>query len=261
MGEPGRHEHSEAWRAILTGEAPGLERTRKLVGWMPSPPRCKLCLAPLKGVGSLFLRPFGFGPSQLNRRLCKACFSGVKEQPGGAEIELSLLFADVRGSTGLAERMSASAFSQLISRFYGVAAGVVDEWNGLVDKFVGDEVVALFIPGFAGEDHAGRAIEAGRELLRETGNDGDEPWVPIGVGVHTGVAFVGRVGEGDACDFTAVGDAMNTAARLASSAAAGEILVSQSAAEWAGLDTSGLESRTLELRGRDETVDAVVATA
>ena len=87
--------------------------------------------------------------------------------------------------------MPAQEFSRLISRFYGTAACVVDEWNGLVDKFVGDEVVALFIPGFAGEDHASRAIEAGRQLLRETGNDGPEPWVPIGVGVHTGVAFVG----------------------------------------------------------------------
>jgi adenylate cyclase len=261
MSEPVGHEHSEAWRAILMGEARGLERTKRLVGWMPSPPRCKLCLAPLKGAGSFFLRPFGFGPSKLNRRLCNACFKGVKEQPGGAEIELSLLFADVRGSTGLAERMSARDFSQQISRFYGVAAGVVDEQNGLVDKFVGDEVVALFVPGFAGQDHAGRAIRAGRDLLRETGNDGADPWVPIGVGVHTGVAFVGRVGEGDACDFTAVGDAMNTAARLASSAGAGELLVSRSAVEAAGLDASGLEQRTLELRGRGETVDAIVATA
>ena len=126
-----------------------------------------------------------------------------------------MLFADVRGSTGLAERIPAQEFSQLISRFYGTAARVVDRWNGLVDKFVGDEVVALFIPGFAGEDHATRAVDAARELLRETGNDGAEPWVPLGVGVHTGVAYVGRVGEDAACDFTAIGDAVNTPARLA----------------------------------------------
>jgi adenylate cyclase len=243
------------------GEARGLERTKKLVGWMPSPPRCKLCLAPLKGVGSLILRPFGFGPSKLNRRLCNACFNGVKEQPGGAEVELSFLFADVRGSTGLAERMPAHEFSRLVSRFYGAAANVVDDWNGLVDKFVGDEVVALFVPGFAGQDHASRAIGAGRDLLHATGNDDPEPWAPIGVGVHTGVAFVGRVGEGDACDFTAVGDAVNTTARLASSAGRGELLVSRAAADAAGLDATGLEARTLELRGRDETVEAVVAAA
>ena len=133
-------DHSEIWRAILMGEARGLEWTKKLVGWIPAGPRCKLCLAPLKAPGSVILRPFGFGPSALNRRLCRACFKQIDKLPGGAEVELSLLFADVRGSTGLAERMPAHEFSRLISRFYGAAGRVVDNWNGLIDKFVGDEV-------------------------------------------------------------------------------------------------------------------------
>ena len=249
----------EAWRAILMGEARGLETTRRLVGWMPAGPRCKLCLAPLKPPGSVVLKLFGFGPSRLNRRLCRACFRSVEKHPGGAEIELSLLFADVRGSTGLAERIPAQQFSQLISRFYGTAAKVVDRWDGLVDKFVGDEVVALFMTGLGGPNHAERALGAARELLRETGHGNGEPWVPVGAGVHTGVAYVGRVGEGDACDFTAVGDPVNATSRLASTAAAGEILVSATAAAAAGLETAGLESRMLELRGRDETLGAWIA--
>ena len=253
-------EHSEAmWRAGLTGEARPLERTKKLVGWIPSGPRCKLCLAPMKAPGSLVLRPFGFGPSPLNKRLCRCCFKEIDGKPGGAEIELSLLFADVRGSTALAERMSAREFSRLISRFYGTAGRVIENSNGLVDKFVGDEVVALFIPGFVGEDHATRAVNAAQELMCETGNDGDDPWVPVGAGVHTGVAYVGSIGEGDDFDFTAVGDAVNTAARLASSAGAGEVLLSRSTVEASGFEVSGLETRTLALRGRDESVDAVVA--
>lgn len=263
MGETAAHDdsHEDEWRAILMGEARGLKFVRRVVGWMPAGPRCKLCLAPLKPPGSLALKLVGFGPSRLNRRLCRACFRHVDKHPGGAEIELSLLFADVRGSTALAEHIPAQEFSQLISRFYGTAARVVDRWNGLVDKFVGDEVVALFIPGFSGEDHASRAVDAARELLRETGNDGGDPWVPLGVGVHTGVAYVGRVGEDDACDFTAVGDAVNTTARLASSAGAGEILVSRAAADASSLDPIGLEARTLTLRGRDEMVEALVARA
>jgi adenylate cyclase len=243
------------------GEAHGLRTIRRLVGWIPAGPRCKLCLAPLKPPGSIALRVVGFGPSRLNRRLCRACFRSVEKHPGGAEVELSLLFADVRGSTGLAERLPAQEFSQLISRFYGTAARVIDRWDGLVDKFVGDEVVALFVPGFAGERHAARAIDAAKDLLRETADADGTPWVAIGAGVHTGVAYVGRVGEGDACDFTAVGDAVNTAARLASSADAGEILVSRAAAEVSGLDADRLETRTLTLRGRGETVEAVVARA
>jgi adenylate cyclase len=265
---PDDHEHiqvhdaeqSDIWRRVLSGDLGQLKYFRAVLGKIPAGPRCKLCAAPLKPPGSIVLRPFGFGPSRLNRRLCRACFRTVDKKPGGAEIEISLLFADVRGSTTLAEHIPPQEFSQLISRFYGTAARVVDKWDGIVDKFVGDEVVALFVPGFAGEEHAGRAIEAARELLHETGNaDGAEPWVPVGAGVHTGIAYVGRVGEGDACDFTAVGDAVNTAARLASSAGAGEILVSTSAVEAAGLDAGGLETRTLDLRGRDESVDAVVA--
>jgi adenylate cyclase len=255
------YEHSEQWRRLLTGELGQLRYLRKALGWIPSGPRCKLCLAPLKPPGSVVLRPVGFGPSRLNRRLCRKCFRGVDTKPGGAEVELSLLFADVRGSTALAERLPAQEFSQLISRFYGTAARVVDAWDGLVDKFVGDEVVALFVPGFAGEEHAARAVGAARDLVRETATDGDEPWVQLGAAVHTGIAYVGRVGEGDACDFTAVGDAVNMTSRLASEAAAGEILVSAPAAQAAGLDTACLRSRTLSLRGRDQTVDAWVAGA
>jgi adenylate cyclase len=254
-------ETTEIWRQILTGEVKGLTRTRKLVGWIPAGPRCKLCEAPMKPPGSVLLRPFGFGPSTYNRRLCRACFKQIDGRPGGAEIELSLLFADVRGSTGLAERMPAQDFSRLIARFYGAAGRVVESWNGLIDKFVGDEVVALFVPGWTGDDHASRAVSAAQDLMRETGNGGGDPWVPIGAGVHTGVAFVGSIGEGQDCDFTAVGDAVNTAARLASSAGAGEVLLSRATVEASRFDPSGLETRTLALRGRDESVDAVVARA
>lgn len=263
MTEPDTYnsKDEEAWRQILTGKTRGLERMRRMVGWIPSGPRCKLCLAPLRPPGSVVLRPVGFGPSRMNRRLCRACFKSVEKRPGGAEIELSFMFADVRGSTAIAERIPAQEFSQLMSRFYGTAAKVVDKWDGLVDKFVGDEVVALFIPGFGGEDHAERAISAARELLERTGNTAGRPWLPIGAGVHTGHAYVGRVGEDDACDFTAVGDSVNTTSRLASTAGAGEILVSSSAAHASGFDTTGLETRILTLRGRDETIEAWVATA
>jgi adenylate cyclase len=205
------------------------------------------------------MRFIGFGPSRLNRRICSGCIHALQKRPGGAEIELSLMFADVRGSTALAEQMTAEGFSQLMARFYGTAAEVVDGRNGIVDKFVGDQAMALFIPGFAGPDHAKDAVEAAQELLEATGHGDGEPWIPLGAAVHVGVAFVGSVGEGDAFDFTALGDPVNTAARLAASAGTGEILVSREAARAAGLETGGLESRTLELRGRAETVDAWVA--
>jgi len=236
--------------------APWMRRISRAI---PSDPRCKLCDTPFGPPGKV-MRFIGFGPSRLNRRICSGCIHALQKRPGGAEIELSFLFADVRGSTTLAERMPAEAFSQLMARFYVAAAQAVDRRDGIVDKFVGDEVVALFIPGFAGPDHAADAVAAAQELLAATGHGDGEPWIPVGAGVHTGIAYVGTVGEGDAFDFTALGDPVNTASRLAASAGVGEILVSSAAATAAGMDTVGLESRTLEIRGRAESVDAWVST-
>jgi adenylate cyclase len=154
--------------------------------------------------------------------------------------------------------MPPEEFSRLMARFYGTAAEVIDERDGIVDKFVGDGAVALFIPGFAGSDHAADAIAAARGLLERTGNDGPEPWIPVGAGVHTGKSFAGTVGEGDARDFTALGDTVNTAARLTGLAGAGEILISAEAATAGSLETKGLERRTLELRGREQSIDTWV---
>jgi adenylate cyclase len=257
----GKETPEELWARMLTGDFPHLRRMRRMWGALPSPPRCKLCNAPFRGPGGVLMRAIAYGPSPLNRRLCKWCIRAAHKYPGGAEVEISVLFGDVRGSTAIAERMLPEEFSRLMARFYGAAAGVIDEWDGIVDKFLGDGAVALFIPGFAGSDHAADAIAAARGLLEETGNDGSEPWIPIGVGVHTGMSFVGTVGEGDARDFTALGDTVNTAARLTGLAGVGEILISADAAAAAGLDTTGLDRRTLELRGREQRVDAWVAGA
>jgi adenylate cyclase len=251
----------EMWKQMLTGNYPRLHRMRRMWGALPSSPRCKLCNAPFRGPGGALMRAIGYGPSRLNPRLCKWCIRAIHKQPGGAEIEISVLFADVRGSTAIAERMPPEEFSRLMARFYGAAAGVIDEWDGIVDKFVGDAAVALFIPGFAGSDHAAHAIAAARRLLEQTGNDGGEPWISVGAGVHTGKTFVGAVGEGDVRDFTALGDTVNMAARLTGLAGAGEILISAEAADAGSLETKGLERRTLELRGREQTVDAWVARA
>jgi adenylate cyclase len=256
------HGNDEAWRGFLMGEMPGLDRSRRWLRRLPSEPRCKLCNAPFGAPGSWVLRWVGGGPSPFNRRLCRWCIKKFHRHPGGAEIEVSALFADVRGSTGLAERMAPQEYSRLLARFYGTAARIVDGENGILDKFVGDEAVALFIPGLAGPRHAERAVAAGRALLRETGNaDGGAPWVPIGVGVHTGVSYVGTVGEGDANDFTAVGDGVNATARLSALAGPGELLVSEATAAAAGLGTDGLERRELELRGREEPLAAWVLAA
>jgi adenylate cyclase len=250
---------SEAdWRRRLDGSDQGVRPKRRFWRSLPRAPRCKLCLRPFAGPGGAAMRIIRLGPWEKNPRYCRGCYQDIDANHGGAEVELSMLFADVRGSTGMAEGMAARDFSKLLNRFYEVAARILVDREAIIDKFVGDEVVGLFIPGMSGLDHAATAIDAARQLLRETGHGSAVgPWIPVGAGVHTGIAFVGSVGDHGVTDFTALGDAVNTAARLASAAEAGVILVSDAAAKAAGL-AGALEWRHLELRGRTDPVDVVV---
>ena len=133
--------------------------------------------------------------------------------------------------------------------------------DAFVDKLVGDEVTALFIPGFAGKAHARRAVEAGQALLRVTGHAAPEgPWIPVGVGIHTGAAWVGSIvgASGVGADFTALGDNVNITARLASKAGAGEVLAIEATCQAALIETEGLERRDLELKGKSELVSVRV---
>ena len=247
---------SAEWRDVLLGTHPGLYRRRRLFKLIPSEPRCKLCNAPFHGFGGVIMSMIGRGQFSKNPLFCEACLAEPVE---GVEIEISMLFADVRGSTTLAEKMSASDFSQLMNRFYDVATHVLVHSNAIIDKFVGDEVIGLYIPGLAGSDHARQAVHAAQELLRLTGHiDGGSPWLPIGVAVHTGTVYVGLVGsEGGIGDLTALGDSMNITARLVSLAASGEVLVSESAYGAAALDISA-KTRRLEIKGRSEPVNVHV---
>ena len=125
--------------------------------------------------------------------------------------------------------------------------------DAMVDRLLGDEVVGLFVPGMAGKGHARLAVEAARQLLELTGHrEAEGPWLPVGIGVHTGPAYVGIVGgsQGEPQDFTALGDNVNITARLASLAGPGEVLISEAACEAAGLGEEPLESRQLELKGK-----------
>ncbi len=253
----------EVWRALLTGEHRGVQSLRRTFRSLPAPPRCKMCYAPFKGVGGFLLKPW-FGPWQKNAQLCKNCMAGlVKLGPGGAEIELSMLFADIRGSTGLAERLGPAEFTRLLSAFYRLAAAAIIDANGIVDKFVGDEAIGLFIPGIAGPRHAALAIAAARALLEAVARPGASSTgpIPVGIGVHSGTAYVGSIGSSeDISGFTALGDPVNATARLASLARAGELLVSVDTAAAAELDATGLERRTVEVRGREATMDVYSIT-
>lgn len=252
----------EMWQKNLTEGNVRMRRYRHLYGRLPSNPRCVNCHRPFAGVGGAALRILqGTHKSTKNPRFCAACYSFTTRFPGGAEIELTMLFVDVRGSTTIAEKMNPSEFSRLMNRFYQATINVLVQADAFIDKLVGDEVTALFIPGFAGKEHARRAVDAGQALLRATGyGESGGPWVPVGVGIHTGTAWVGSIvgASGAGADFTALGDNVNIAARLASTARSGEVLASEATCTAAGIDTGELEKRDLELKGKREVVSVRV---
>ncbi|HUE98976.1 MAG TPA: adenylate/guanylate cyclase domain-containing protein [Anaerolineales bacterium] len=244
----------QQWYKMLTEGEAIPRHFRHLMRSLPSDPRCKMCASPFKGWGGSLMRLLGREQSRYNPRFCVPCEKF--EHPGGAEVVLSMLFADVRGSTTLAEQMSAREFSQQINRFYTVATRVLIQADAMVDRLMGDEAIGLFIPGFTGPQHPRRAVEAAQELLRLTGHrDAKGPWLPVGIGVHTGPAYVGIVGGEDSpMDFTALGDSVNTTARLASEAGPGEILISDATYSAARLNLGDLERRQMELKGKSEPI-------
>ena len=252
----------ERVRAVLTGESPGLASQRRVFRRIPSPPRCKLCAAPFAGLGGLIFRHAGYRQSPGNPALCTRCIAELrKRQMTGVEIPITLLFSDIRGSTGLGERMRPADFHTFLDRFYRLASDSIVAHDGIVDKVVGDEVIGLFFGGISGPDHPAVAVAAAIDLAERAAQASSTSLVsiPVGTAVHTGEAFVGATGPGTTVDdFTALGDVVNITARLASAAGAGEVIVSVAAAEAAGMTTSQFERRTVEIRGRTKPIEVIV---
>jgi adenylate cyclase len=245
----------EQVRAVLTGESGGLASQRRVFRRIPSPPRCKICAAPFAGLGGLIFRGAGFRQSPGNPALCGRCIAKLrKRQMTGVEIPITLLFSDIRGSTAVAERMSPADFHTFLNRFYRLASDSIVAHDGIVDKVFG---------GISGPRHPAAAVAAAIDLA-ERAAQASAPLVsiPIGTAVHTGVAFVGATGLGTTVDdFTALGDAVNITARLASAAVAGEVIVSVATAAAAGMATNQLERRTVAIRGRTEPIEVIVLSA
>jgi adenylate cyclase len=247
-------ENEEVWYEFLVDGNTVVDKSRAIFGALPHDPRCMSCYSPFEGYGGRFTRLIGRGQSREDPRFCDSCLKFSREHPGGAYVDLAMVFADVRGSTPLAERVGDREFSSLIDRFFQVSAAALINSGALVDRLAGDEAIGFFVPGLAGPEYALRALESAKNLLRATGHtDLEGPWIPVGAGVHYGNSFLGMVGERKGVsDFTALGNDINVGAGT------GELLASLELCRMANVESDGFEQRQLSLKGKQESMQVAV---
>jgi adenylate cyclase len=244
-----KKEPGAVWQKLLVDGNEQLKMAHRVFRHLPGPPRCKLCHNPFGGFGGRVVRLAGFKPSRKNPNLCVRCCDALP--PGGLELDIAVLFADVRQSTALGEEMGAGSFAELLNDFYRTATEVLIAHDAIVDKLIGDEVMALFIPGIAGSGFRQRAASAAVDLLRGLA---DVVPTPVGAAVNAGPAYVGNVGGDGVVDFTALGDAVNTAARLQELAGPGQVVLADDVYDAVRQRYPQATPRTVSLRGRSTPV-------
>jgi adenylate cyclase len=210
---------------------------------------------PLRGPLSVPFRLFGIRPSRMNPNICTICetlFEVVMKRKA-IEIEATVLFADIRNFTTVTQTMDAAALSRLLNFFYDECAAAVWSHDGLLNKAIGDSILAIFNFPLHHPAHTERALAAARDLQercnerckRELAGYGlDTSELGVGVGIDRGTMTFGEFGTTHT-ELTAVGQVVNRAARLQSIAAPGEILLSDTA--WQALDTPDVSSQRREV--------------
>ena len=237
---------SEEWWIDYLTHGHQLEgMARWLFPKLPSSPRCKICNVPFAGFGKLFGK-FGWSPSRKNPKMCGFCSDRLPT--GGADVPVAILVVDVRGYTSLSETMAPSELVNKLNVFFNTCTDALMHHDALIDKYLGDAVQALFLPGVAGSDYVRCAYEAGKEILAKF------DYLPIGVTIHSGISYVGNVGSDQIVDLTAMGDVVNTTHRLQSAASAGTMVVSAEVYDSLGL--SGWKKLDLDLKGKAESFAA-----
>ncbi|HYE00561.1 MAG TPA: adenylate/guanylate cyclase domain-containing protein [Alphaproteobacteria bacterium] len=220
---------------------------------------------PLRGPASLPFRLFGIRPSRMNPNCCTVCelmFTRVM-RARQVTVDVTVLFADLRGYTSLSQSLPPSAISSLLDAFYDECAEAIWEYDGILNKTIGDAVMAVFNFPIPLANHAGQAVLAGRAiqqrcearrealLAEDIGLDGGE--LGVGVGIDSGQVSFGEFGRAHR-DLTAIGTVVNTAARAQSVAEVGRILVTQSVFDRAGDVAAGSPGRDYPLKGFEKPV-------
>jgi class 3 adenylate cyclase len=223
---------------------------------------------PLRGVLSLPFRAFGIRPSRMNPNICTICETMFERAMKARTVTLdaTILFADLRAYTKLSQSISATEMGGLLDAFYDQCAAAIWQHDGLLNKTIGDAVMAVFNFPIRRDDHARQAVLAAREMQRSFGVGhelaaslaGTGIEVGIGVGIHTGEISFGEFGHAHR-DLTAIGTVVNTASRAQSAAKAGQILVTRAVYERARSDLSDSTASEYQLKGFDKPIELYTA--
>ncbi len=224
---------------------------------------------PLHGVLSLPFRAVGIRPSKMNPNTCTICesmFTTVM-RARKVTIDATVMFADLRGYTSLSQSLPADAISRLLDAFYDDCADAIWEQDGLLNKTIGDAVMAVFNFPIKWPDHARRAVLAAREIQRRWTAERDAlagefgvgaAELGVGIGIHAGELSFGEFGRSHR-DLTAIGTVVNTASRAQAAAGPGEILVTAAVQQRAGSDFSDNAPKAYQLKGFDTPIELYAA--
>jgi adenylate cyclase len=177
---------------------------------------------------------------------------------GGESQRITLLFADVRGFTTMAEKMKPREAVEVLNEFFARMTNVIFEHDGALDKYLGDGLMALFGAPLALQNDAEAAVRAAvnmQKSLVELNKTSGKPPLNIGIGIHTGEAVVGFLGTERRMDYTAIGDTVNVASRLTSQAGPGQIVISNATHVRIGREISCCPLSAMKLKGRDEPIE------
>ena len=139
---------------------------------------------------------------------------------GGKRANVTVLFSDIRGFTSMSEKMSAQEVSQLLNEYFSEMEPIVTKYNGIINKFIGDAIMAVFGEPIQDENHPLNAVRCGFEMLQKVQEldkkwqEENKPTIQIGIGVNTGEVFVGNIGSEKRMEYTVIGDTVNLASRL-----------------------------------------------
>lgn len=202
--------------------------------------------------------------SQMQKFVSKLTVQMIKETVGkdgkksrAVNQKLTVLFSDVRNFSTIAERLKPEQIVKLINVYFDLQTKIIESHSGIVDKFMGDQIMAIFLGKSMADNALRAAVEIQRQirLLNQQRNKKDEATLEMGIGINTGPAIIGNMGSTNRMDYTVIGDVVNVAARLCSKAAEGQIIMSYDLTKKVNGSYPTSRLKSISIKGRTKEIE------